>query len=124
MEHESKAFTGTRRGDGGTYLIIADNSDEFEVAMHYACALAITRRGHVAVAHITDLEDFVHWGKVEAMMRNDLRAEAEQEIWQIAKTIFSRNRDVKILIKIRNVKKDLNNISNNKNSREFIKNPN
>jgi len=87
MSKESKAFTGTRRGDGGTYLIIADKSDEFDVAMHYACALAQTRRGHVAVAHITDLEDFVHWGKVEAMMRNDLRAEAEREIWQIAKTI-------------------------------------
>jgi len=29
-------FTGTRRGDGGTYLIIADGSDEFSVAAHYA----------------------------------------------------------------------------------------
>lgn len=86
-ENTSKAFTGTRRGDGGTYLIIADDTEEFEIAMHYACSLAQTRRGHVAVAHITDLDDFVHWGKVETMMRHDLRAQAEQQIWKIARTI-------------------------------------
>lgn len=78
---------GTRRGDGGTYLIVADDTAEFSVALDYACCLAQTRRGHVAVAHITELDDFVHWGKVEAMMRHDLRAKAEQEVWEIAKRI-------------------------------------
>lgn len=78
---------GTRRGDGGTYLIIADDTAEFPVALDYACCLAQTRRGHVAVAHITELDDFVHWGKVEAMMRHDMRVKAEQELWEIAKRI-------------------------------------
>lgn len=80
-------FTGTRRGDGGTYLIIADGSDEFDVAVHYAARTAIARRAAVAIAHITDLDDFVHWGKVEAMMRHDLRLQAEKDIWQIAKAM-------------------------------------
>lgn len=85
--NESGPPIGTRRGDGGIYLIIADQSEEFHVALDYACSLAKTRRGYVAVAHITDLEGFVHWGKVEAMMRHDLRQQSEEEIWAIAKSI-------------------------------------
>lgn len=80
-------FTGTRRGDGGTYMIIADGSEEFAIASHYAARIALSRRAAVAIAHITDLNEFVHWGKVEAMMRHDLRNQAEKEIWQVAKTI-------------------------------------
>lgn len=80
-------FTGTRRGDGGTYLIIADGSEEFAIAAHYSSRIAIARRAGVAVAHITDLQDFVHWGKVEEIMRHDLRQQAEKEIWKIAKSI-------------------------------------
>ncbi len=86
-EDQQTPFTGTRRGDGGTYLIIADGTDEFSVASYYASRIALARRAALAVAHITDLEDFVHWGKVEAIMRHDLRVQAEKDIWQIAKDI-------------------------------------
>ena len=88
MTHSSPPI-GTRRGDGGTYLIIFDRSEEFEIAKHYACSLAQTRRGRVAIAHITDLDDFIHWGKVEAIMRHDMRKQAEEDIWNIAKSINS-----------------------------------
>jgi nucleotide-binding universal stress UspA family protein len=80
-------FTGTRRGDGGTYLIIADGSEEFSIASHYAARIALARRAAIAIAHITDLEEFIHWGKVEAMMRQDLRMQAEKDIWLAAKAI-------------------------------------
>ncbi len=80
-------WKGTRRGDGGTYLIIADGSEESTVAANYVCRIADARRGYVAIAHITDLEEFVHWGKVEAMMRHDLRVQAEKDIWNLAKSI-------------------------------------
>ena len=86
-EEQNIPFTGTRRGDGGTYMVIADDSDEFPIAAHYAARTALARRAAVAVTHITELEDFIHWGKVEALMRNDLRAQAEKEVWQIAKNL-------------------------------------
>lgn len=79
--------TGTRRGDGGVYLIVCDGTEEFTVASHYAARVATARRGHVAIAHITDMNEFMHWGKVEALMRHDLRLQAEKEVWQAAKTI-------------------------------------
>lgn len=76
-----------RRGDGGIYLVIADAAEEFDIALHYACRLATARRGHVAIAHIKDVQEFMHWGKVEAMIRQDMRKEAEQEIFEISKNI-------------------------------------
>lgn len=78
---------GTRRGDGGTYLIIADNSEEFDVARNYASSLAQTRRGYLAIAHVTNLDEFMHWGKVEAAMKQDMRRQAEEDVWKIAKSI-------------------------------------
>lgn len=86
-EIEKTEWKGTRRGDGGTYLVIADGNEESSMAAYYACRIADARRGYVAIAHITDLEDFVHWGSVEAMMRNDLRNQAEKDIWTMAKSI-------------------------------------
>lgn len=79
---------GTRRGDGGTYLIIADDTEEFQIALDYACNLAQTRRGHIAVAHITEPADFVHWGKVEEMIKSDMRKNAEDEIIKVAAKIY------------------------------------
>ena len=86
-EEVQTPFTGTRRGDGGTYLIVADGSEEFSIAAHYAARIAVARRAAVAIAHIINLDDFVHWGKVEAMMRRDLRNQAEKEIWQVSKAL-------------------------------------
>lgn len=86
-EEISKPFTGTRRGDGGCYLVIADGSEEFQIAAYYAARVATARRGSIAIAHITDMNDFMHWGKVEALIQRDLRLRAEKELWQAAKEV-------------------------------------
>lgn len=80
-----------RRGDGGVYLVVCDGSEEFPVAAHYAARVAMARRGNVSIAHITDLNEFMHWGKVEALMRHDLRVKAEKDIWQAAKSIHENH---------------------------------
>lgn len=84
-------WTGTRRGDGGVYLMIVDGSDEQNIAAYYAAKVAQARRANIAIAHITDVDEFIHWGKVEAMMKNDLRAQAEKDVWQVAKDINNFN---------------------------------
>ena len=80
-------FSGIRRGDGGCYMVIADGSDEFSIASYYAARIAIARRASIAIAHITDINDFMHWGKVENLIRNDMRHQAEKDVWQAAKEI-------------------------------------
>ncbi len=67
-----------------TYLVVADESEEFKTALRYACRLAAHRGCHLAIAHIPESEDFQDWGAVEAVMRRELRQQAEKFIWGIA----------------------------------------
>jgi hypothetical protein len=43
-------------------------------------------KGHVSIAHIQDLNDFMHWGAVENIVRADLRAQSENALWEAAST--------------------------------------
>ncbi len=76
-----------RRGDGGTYLVVADDSAEFTVALRYAARAAQARRAHVGIIHVVEMDELQQWGGVEARMRAELRQQAEQYIWSAAKTI-------------------------------------
>lgn len=76
-----------RRGDGGTYLVVADDSEEFTVALRYAARAAQARRAHVGIIHVVEMDELQQWGGVEARMRAELRQQAEQYIWSAAKTI-------------------------------------
>jgi len=69
-----------RAGDGGTYLVIADGTPEFRVALRYASHIAQQRRGHVAMAMIIEPTEFLGWGGVEAAVREEARKKAEGEM--------------------------------------------
>ncbi len=76
-----------RKGDGGVYLVVVDETQEFELALRYAARMAENRRGHVALLQIMELEDFQEWGNVEAMVRKELRQKAEQNVWEQARKV-------------------------------------
>ncbi|PJB73742.1 MAG: universal stress protein [Alphaproteobacteria bacterium CG_4_9_14_3_um_filter_47_13] len=86
-----------RRGDGGIYLVVAEESDEFKAALHYAARCAETARAHIGILHIINIDDFQHWGNVEAIMRKELRAGAEKNLWHHAKTINDLNGLIPVL---------------------------
>lgn len=73
-----------REGDGGTYLVIADDTPEFQVALNYAVHMARLRRGHVAIARIIEPAVFVEWQGVESAARAEARAKAEKELEAVA----------------------------------------
>ncbi len=73
-----------RRGDGGVYLVVADESDEFGVALRYASRIAKANRGHLGILSIMNIDDVQEWEKVEAMMRREMRQQAEKFIWSVA----------------------------------------
>lgn len=77
--------TQQRASDGATYLVIADDSDEFPIALRYALRLAQARRGHIAVASVMEDQDFSHWGGVEAKIRQEQRRETEEKLWKIGR---------------------------------------
>lgn len=76
-----------RRGDGGVYLVAADETEEFSVALRYAARRAKAHRAHVGILHVVSIDDFQHWGNIEAIMRHELREQAEKFIWDSARTV-------------------------------------
>lgn len=80
-----------RRGDGGIYLVVADNTEESSLALHYAARLAKSNRGHLAVLSVIDIDKAQEWGTVEDMMRHELREQAEKHIWSVARKVNELN---------------------------------
>lgn len=80
-----------RRGDGGVYLVVADETPEFHIALRYAAGMAKARRGHVAILQVINIDDFQHWGSVEERMRREMREQAEKFVWGNAKTVNDLN---------------------------------
>jgi len=74
-----------RKGDGGTYLVVADDSEEFRAALQYACIRARQNRARVGILHIGAMEDFQQWGAVEERMKKELREQSEKYLWTVAK---------------------------------------
>jgi len=86
VEENKKA---SRRGDGGTYLVIADNTPEFNTALRYAARIAQTRRGHVAILAMIELPGFSDWSVVEDAIKRELRDKCEASLKQTADDIFA-----------------------------------
>jgi len=63
---------------GGTYLVVADGTEEFQVALKYAARMANANKCRVGVFYVMESQDFTHWGNIEKRMRAEQRAEAEQ----------------------------------------------
>lgn len=82
---------GNRRGDGGVYLVMSDDTPEFQIALRYAAQLARSNRGHIGILHVSNIDDFQHWGSVEERMRREMREQAEKFIWNVARTVNELN---------------------------------
>ncbi len=91
MDAEFTAPKQGRRGDGGTYLVVADDTDEFKTALRYACFAARSHRGRLGILHITENQDFQHWGAVEERIKKELREQSEKYLWTVAKTANDLN---------------------------------
>jgi len=70
-----------------TYLILADDSEEFAVAMHYAAVSAKIKHANVAVLRVLAETDFQHWGGIEERMKAEQMAEAEAQMADVADKI-------------------------------------
>ncbi len=86
-----------RKGDGAIYLVVADESEKFPVALRYAARMAQNHRGRIAILYVTDLQDFQHWSGIESKMRKELREQSEMYIWNVAKKVNDLNGMVPVL---------------------------
>ena len=75
---------------GGTYLVVADETEEFQVALKYAAQMANANECRVGIFYVMEAQDFIHWGKIEERMRDEQREEAEKvmaEACAVLKTV-------------------------------------
>ncbi len=66
------------------YLIVADETREFEHALRYAARAAAVSKAKIGILHIMPQLDFVHWGNVEDRIREEQRRNAEAFIVSVS----------------------------------------
>src|ERR1700709_2303401 len=59
------------------FLVVADDTPEFEAALRFACRRARSTGGHVALLRVIEPEYFEHWSGVREEIERQGREEAE-----------------------------------------------
>ena len=60
-----------------TFLVVVDDSEEMQVALHFASRRAKRTGGRVALLYVQQPAEFQHWMAVGDLMREEAREEAE-----------------------------------------------
>jgi nucleotide-binding universal stress UspA family protein len=69
------------------FLVVADDSPEFEAALRFACRRARSTRGHVALLKVVEPAVFEHWSGVREEIERQARQEAESELQKLAEFV-------------------------------------
>jgi nucleotide-binding universal stress UspA family protein len=74
--------------DGPIYMIVADETEEFDNALRHASRSAKAAGGNVAILYVTGEPGFLNWGKVEERVRAEQREEGERFLKNIAARVY------------------------------------
>lgn len=77
IKPEDAAFAQHQKW-GSTYLIVADGSEDFPVALKYAAQMAHANKCRIGIFYVMEDQDFTHWGNIEKRMRDEQREQAEK----------------------------------------------
>lgn len=66
------------------FLVVADDSPEFQAALKFACRRARSTDGHVALLRVIEPAVFEHWSGVREEIERQAREEAEQVLQKLA----------------------------------------
>src|SRR3546814_9282162 len=71
------------------FLVIADDTPEFQTALRFACRRARSTGGHVALLRIIEPEYFEHWSGVREEIERQAREEAEAVLQTCAELVIA-----------------------------------
>ncbi|MBQ1543455.1 universal stress protein UspA [Caulobacter sp. CCUG 60055] len=71
------------------FLVIADDSPEFQAALRYACTRARSTGGRVALLRVVEPAMFEHWSGVREEIERQSRAEAEGLLQRLAEQVVA-----------------------------------
>src|SRR6478735_3968413 len=69
------------------FLVIADDTPEFQVALRFACRRARSTGGHVAILRVIEPALFEHWSGVREEIERQAREEAEAVLRESAEFV-------------------------------------
>lgn len=69
------------------FLVVVDESPELKVALRYACLRAKRSGGRVALLYVIEPQEMTGFMAVENLMREEMRAEAEQKVQKLAREV-------------------------------------
>jgi len=73
------------------FLVIADDSPEFDAALRFACRRARSTGGHVALLRVIEPAVFEHWSGVREEIERQAREEAEQVLQKVAEYVVEQS---------------------------------
>lgn len=71
------------------FLVIADDSPEFQAALRFACRRARSTDGHVALLRVIEPAVFEHWSGVREEIERQARQEAESVLQKMAEFVVA-----------------------------------
>jgi len=75
-------------GERRVFLIVADDTQEMQNALRFACRRAVHTDGHVALLGVVEPSEFKHWLGVGRVMEEEARATVEARVNALAGEVF------------------------------------
>ncbi len=69
------------------FLVVVDNSEELQTALHYAARRAAHTGGRIALLYVIEPSELQHWVSIENLAREEQREEAEQLLQRLCEEI-------------------------------------
>jgi nucleotide-binding universal stress UspA family protein len=70
------------------FLVVVDETEELQIAVHYAARRASHTGGRVALLHVIEPSELQHWIAIENLAREERREEAEQLMQRLCEEIL------------------------------------
>lgn len=97
-ENETSQESGSERAPSGrTFLCVVDDSEEFGVALQFACRRANNTNGRIALLYVVQPAEFQHWMAIGERMREEAREEAQELLNVVASVVQKRTGKVPTL---------------------------
>jgi nucleotide-binding universal stress UspA family protein len=65
------------------FLVVVDESEELQTALHYAARRAAHTGGRIALLYVIEPSELQHWISIENLAREESREEAEQLVQRL-----------------------------------------
>src|SRR5712692_3485396 len=69
------------------FLVVVDESEELQTALHYAARRAAHTGGRIALLYVIEPSELQHWISIENLAREESREEAEQLLQRLCEEI-------------------------------------